>query len=128
MKNVRFYLFVFFCLTLFSLGFFVLILFNINPFTADLFTLSIFYISLFIFLTGIFTLLLFYLRIKLSNNEIFFANFNPSLRQSILISLSIVIILILKTLNVLSWWDGLLFVFSILLIEMYFQNKQIIKN
>lgn len=123
--KTRVYLFLFFCLTLFTLGFFILILFNIDPFDSDLLSISMFFISLFVFITGILTLIGFYFRVKISNNEIFFANFKPSLRQAILVSLVIVGILVLNTLRVLTWWDALMFTLSIFLIELYFQNKHI---
>lgn len=124
--KTRLYLFVFFCLTLFSLGFFILILSNINPFDSDILTISMFFVSLFIFITGILTLIGFYIRVRVSNNEIFFANFKPSLRQATLFSLALIGILIFQSLKVLTWWDALMLTLSILLIELYFQNKNTI--
>lgn len=123
--KTRMYLFLLFCITLFSLGFFILILFNVNPYQSDLLTNSMFFVSLFIFITGILTLVGFYFRVKISNNEIFFSNFTPSLRQASLFSLTIVGILVLESLRVLTWWDAIMLALSILLIELYFQNRNI---
>lgn len=123
--KTRLYLFVLFCITLFSLGFFILMLFNTNPYNSDIFTVSMFFVSLFIFITGIITLIGFYVRVKMSNNEVFYANFKPSLRQALLFALAIVGIFVLNSLKVLTWWDGIMLALSILLVEMYFQNKLI---
>lgn len=126
--KTKLYLFLFFCLTLFSFGFFILILSNINPYESDILTISMFFVSLFIFISGILTLIGFYIRVKMSNNEVFFANFKPSLRQAVLFSLALMGILILQTLKVLTWWDALMLSLSILLIELYFQNRKIISK
>ena len=126
--KTKVYLFILFCITLFSLGFFILILFNVDPYNADILSQSAFFISLFIFIIGILTLIGFYVRVKITNNEVFYANFAPSVRQSILVALVIVGLLVLKTLQVLSWWDGAMFALAILLLELYFQNKQISNN
>lgn len=122
------YLFVLFCVTLFSLGFSVFMFLNINPYTSDALTIGMFFLSIFIFLTGIITLLGFYFRVKITNNEVFYANFFPSLRQATLLSIVIVGLLILKSLKVLAWWDGIMFALAIALLELYFQNKNIDNN
>ena len=126
--KTKVYLFLFFCITLFSLGFFILILFNVDPYSADILSQSAFFVSLFAFIFGILTLVSFYVRVKISNNEVFFANFAPSVRQSVLVALVFVGLLVLKTLQVLTWWDGAMFALAILLLELYFQNKQITSN
>ncbi len=126
--KTRIYLFIFFCITLFSLGFFILIFSNVDPYSSDTLTISMFFISLFIFLTGLLTLIGFYLRVKFTNNEVFYANFKPSLRQATLFSLAFSGVLILNSLQVLTWWDGIMFALSILLVELYFQNKLISNN
>lgn len=123
--KTRLYIFIIFCINLFSLGYLIMILFNYNPYYADNFTITMFFISLFLFLSSILSLIGFYIRIKIYNNEVFYANFAPSLRQAILISLVIVGLMVLNSLKVLTLWDGLMFAFSILLLELYFQNKQI---
>lgn len=121
--KTKIYLFILFCITLFSLGFFILILFNTNPYQEDILTISAFFASLFIFIAGLLTLIGFYTRVKMSNNEIFYSNFKPSLRQALLISFAMVGVLILNSLDVLTWWDAIMFILSIILLELYFQNK-----
>ena len=121
--KTRSYLFALFCITLFSLGFSVFMIFNTNPYGSDVLTISMFFLSLFIFLTGILTLLGFYFRVKISNNEVFYANFYPAIRQAGLLSFVIIGLLVLNSLKVLTWWDAIMFALAILLLELYFQNK-----
>lgn len=118
-------IFIIFCINLFSLGYLIMILFNYDPFYSDNFVLIMFFISLFLFLLTILTLLGFYIRIKIYNNEIFHAIFFPSLRQAILFSIVTVGLMILSSLKILTLWDGTMFALAILLLELYFQNKQI---
>jgi len=116
-------LFILFCIILFTFGFFILLLINTNPFEADYLTITMFFLTLYIFITGLLTFIGFYYRIKKSNNEIFYANFYPSLRQASLISLILVGLLVLSSLKVLTWWDGIMFSLAIILLELFFQNK-----
>lgn len=123
--KTRSYLFILFCVTLFSLGFSVYMLLGTDPYASDALTISIFFISLFIFITGLLTLLGFYFRVKISNNEVFYAHFYPAIRQAGLIAFVLVGLLILNSLRVLTWWDAIMFALAVLLLELYFQNKNI---
>lgn len=118
-------LFIIFCITLFSLGFLAYIVFNIDPFKSDFLTISMLYISVLSSITGLLTLIGFYIRVSKSNNEVFYHNFLPSLRQALLIGIIITGLLALRTINVLSIWDGMMLALAIILIELYFQNKHI---
>lgn len=122
--KIKIYLFTIFILTLISLGTWFLILFNINPYTTDLISRCAFFASLLIWTTGILSLILFYLRIKLSNKEIIFAFLPLSLRQAFLFSLAFVVVLILSSLNVLSWWSAILTVLSILILDLFFKTRK----
>lgn len=123
--KLQMYLFFIFTITLIALGTWFLILFNIDPYQTDLMSIAAFYASLLIWLSGLICLLLFYLRIKLSNKEIVFAHLPLSARQAILFSLIIVVIMILSSLNVLTWWTSALLAISILLLELFFQTKKV---
>ncbi len=117
-------LFAIFTITLLSLGVWLAILFNTDPNKADLITRCAFFASLFVFLTGLFTFLGFYLRVYFSNREIIYNNFPIALRQSILISLIIVGLLVFSSLHVLTIWVAAIFVLAIILIEFFFKSKQ----
>lgn len=121
------YLFLIFVITLIALGTWFLILFNINPHNTDLISISAFFASLLLWLSGISTLILFYLRIKLSNKEIIFVHLPLSLRQGFLFSLAIVLVILLLSLSVLTWWSGILLMISIFLLELFFMRKKVHK-
>lgn len=124
-KNLKSYLFFVFSVSLISLGVWLLIIFNYDPYKADLLTIIIFFASMFIWLVGILFLIIFYLRIKLSNNEVIYANIGPSIRQAILLTVVLVGLIILKSLRVLIWWDVILLITSVLLLEFFFRTKNL---
>ncbi len=102
---------------------FGLILYYVNPYNSGALGLIAFYISLFFASIGTLTIAGFYLRVWFSKNEILFAHVNPSFRQAILLSIILVGSLVLQAFRLLTWWDGSLFVISIVLIEFYFISR-----
>lgn len=123
MNKIKSYLFGIFVLTLLAMGVWLLILFNFNPYQADLLTVITFFVSLFLWLTGIFILIGFYIKVQISNNEIIYSFISSTIRQSIILALAIVGILVLRTLRVLTWWDGILLALAVLLLELFFRTK-----
>lgn len=77
-------------------------------------------ISLFISLTGIFTLFLFFLRRKATGNEVVGAHLGVSFRQGMFLALTAIILLVLQSLRILTWWDGLLAAGAVMMVELYF--------
>lgn len=124
MKN-KTQLFMLFSLTLVSLGTWIILVFNYNPFTSDNFIISTFWCSLFLWLCGILTFGLFFLRIQYSNREIIYSHLPISLRHSILITACLVGLLFLKSISVLTWWVTLMFVMVVLLLELFFRTKKV---
>ncbi len=118
------YLFSIFAITLISLGTWFLIIFNINPYQTDIMSIAAFFASLFIWLSGVLTLLFFYIKVNLANKEIIFAYLPTSIRHAILISLSLTAILVLSSLQVLTWWSGALIIIPILLLGLFFRTKK----
>lgn len=102
---------------------FGLILYYVNPYNSGAIGLIAFYVSLFFASIGTLTLIGFYLRVWFSKNEILFAHVNPSFRQAILLSIILVGSLFLQAFKLLTWWDGSLFVISIVLVEFYFISR-----
>ncbi len=82
-----------------------------------------FFISLFIAMAATCALLIFFLKRFLSGNEIFFAFLVIALRQGILISVSLCLLLLLKSLQVFFWWDALIIIVGMVLIEFAFHRK-----
>lgn len=116
-------LFSLFSLTLLSLGGWLSILLNVDPSQADRFILVALYCSLLVFISAITTAILFGLRILLSNREIIFAHFGPSLRQGSLVGFTVVGLLFLQSLRVLSLIDAGAFILAVILIELFFRTK-----
>ncbi len=94
-----------------------------DPYLIEIKIFAAFFISLLSALIGSLTLLGYNIRIRLSKREILYAHLGISLRQAILFSLVIVGLLLLQAARVLNWWDGVLLVSAILLLELYFRTK-----
>lgn len=82
-----------------------------------------FFISLFIALSATLALAIFFLRRFFSGNEIFYAFLVIALRQGALLSFGICLLLLLKALQVFFWWDGLIIIAVMVLIELAFHRK-----
>jgi hypothetical protein len=111
-------------LTLLSLSAFVAVIRFVDPDNSGAVGRVLFYLSAFFFLSGFFNLLLLQLRKKNVNAENSFSNISLSFRQGILLAIFSVGILILQSFRVLIWWDGLLLMFGIFIIELYFVSRE----
>lgn len=109
-------------LTLILIVLFVFMLFRVDPFTAGKSALVVFLAIFFFLLSGLLTFPGYYLRLVINKDKVRLNNFNVSLRQSILISIAIVGLLILKSIGSLAWWDGSLLIISLILLEMFFRS------
>lgn len=78
------------------------------------------YLSLFTFFVGVFSLFLFWLRKKSYEEDLLCEHMGVSLRQGILLSLMVVVLLLLQSFRVLVWWDALLAIGAVMMIELYF--------
>lgn len=110
-------------LTLIFLGSFWIILVYTDPEASGLSGQVRFYGALFLFLGSLFSLLLAWLRKKFLGSDAMMSNVGLSIRQGILLSLLFVGLLILQSFRILVWWDGLLVVAGIFLIELYFLSR-----
>ena len=122
--KIQMYLFLIFIVTLVALGTWLLILFNINPYDTDLLSIASFFASMYLWISGLLTLISFYLKIKLSNREIIYNHLPISIRQASLISLAFITVLIISSLGIFTWWSGILIVISILILELFFRTKK----
>lgn len=100
-----------------------LVVFYLDPDSVGYSGLAIFYFILFFALSGIFNLFLLYIRRKTMKDEMHIANVALSFRQGILLALLAVGLLILQSFRMLVWWDALLVVAGVFLIELYFLSK-----
>ncbi len=102
----------------------IVVINKLSPFMSGSLALGLFYASLFIALTGTFSILNYYLRISLSKGKNYFQHLNTALRQGSLLSIMVCVGLIFQRLRVLTWWDALLILIIVLLIEYYFMSRE----
>lgn len=110
--------------TFFAWSSWFVVVYKLSPFTQPALSLSLFYSSLFIAFAGTFTLLFYFMRLWAGRKEISNIHLNTSVRQGILLSLMIVVALGFQRLRVLTWWDGMLLLAVVLLIEFYFNSRE----
>ncbi len=95
----------------------------IDPQKSGILGQVIFYLTLFFFLSGIFILMLTGARRKFGGEEIGFSKLGISFREGILLSILAIALLILQSFRILAWWDGLLVVAGVFLIELHYLSK-----
>lgn len=123
MEKLKKYFFSIFSVTLLSFGMFLAILFNVDPQAADILTITALLASLFLTISGLLSLIIFYLRVKVSNYEILFAQLPIALRHGSLIALAVTGLIFLQMLRVLGWWEGILYLVVLILLESYFKTR-----
>jgi len=109
--------------TVISLVAFVFVIKLVDYETSGLAGKLLFFCSLFFTLSGLFNLLLLWLRRNQVDAENAFLNIGLSFRQGIFLALFAVGLLILQSLRILIWWDGLLLLAGIFLVEFYFVSR-----
>ncbi|MFA6974138.1 MAG: hypothetical protein WC238_05385 [Parcubacteria group bacterium] len=109
--------------TLFSILAFAAVIKYVDPEATGVVGKILFYLVLFFALSGLLNLVLLWLRRKITNSENAFANVGLSFRQSALLAILAEGLLVMQSLRVLIWWDGLLLLAGIFLIELYFLSK-----
>lgn len=120
---LRLYLFGLISLMLISLGLLGVLIFGVNPYQAPGWILAVFYATFWLFLSAVMAIVIFYLKIYLSNREVIFAHLLPTLRQSFFVGFILTGSLFLQQIRVLNWWAVSLLIFGILLIELFFRAR-----
>lgn len=121
----RLYLFSLFVTLVVSGGLLILLVFGVDPYQAPAWITFLFYFSLLLLLAAGLSISGFYLKVWASNREVIFAHLLPTLRQSLFISFALVGILFLKQLKVLNWWNCLMLLAAIGLIELFFRARKV---
>ncbi len=123
--NIRQYLTVFLLGALLTAGSFLVVLFNVDPLEAGFFGLLLFHFTFFLALTSTSITVVTSLRVWFSSEEDVPRAMNNSLRQSILFSLLITLLLLFSGLQLLHWWIFLLLFVVVGVIEYFFlETKQ----
>ncbi len=99
------------------------VVYNIDPEETGLAGQALFYVSFFLALAGIFILFLTWIRRKILGKEWISAHLGMSFRQGVLLSFLASALLVFQSFRILTWWDGLLLVAGIFIIELYFLSK-----
>ncbi|MFA6048096.1 MAG: hypothetical protein WCV59_00085 [Parcubacteria group bacterium] len=110
-------------LSLLSLASLVLIINYIGPDDYGWQGKAIFYLILGLFLTGFFSLVMLFIRRKTLGEDSAGKNARLSMRQGMLLALLTIALLILQSFRMLVWWDGLLVVAAVFLVELYFLSR-----
>lgn len=119
-------------LTLMSIGTllcwvaFVVVLSGVDPTGASMLEFLFFYASLFLGLLGTFSVFGFLLRrLFLKDDDVLFRHVRHTFRQSLIISLVIIFLLILTAQNLLTWWNfPLPIILGIFLEAIIFTNRK----
>jgi len=82
-----------------------------------------FFIVFFLLFVCLGTIVGFYGRRRLSNNEVIFKNLKSAFRQGTLIALYLTVLLILRAADLLNWWDAALLLVSVISFDMFFKEK-----
>lgn len=109
--------------TVLSLVAWGLVVFFIDPQKSGIPGRFVFYLCFFLFLSGVFIILLTWLKKKSKKEDVALAEIGISFREGILLALLVITLFVLQSFRVLVWWDGLLAVAGIFLIELYFLTK-----
>ncbi len=122
--TLRTYVWGILIITLFSFVALLGVIINIDPDKSGLAGKAVFFAVLLFFLSGFFNLFLLWLRKKMLGKESTAVNIGLSFRQGFLLAVLALGVLILQGMRLLVWWDGLLLVVGIFLVELYFLSKE----
>ncbi len=127
MNRLRVSLFSIFGISLLAFGSFLTIVFYSEPNLKDQLQIIGFFASTFLWLSGILTLIIFYLRVSLSNREVLYAQLPISIRQAGLVSAGLVGLLAMRTVRVLGLSEAIILVIIVVLLEFLSQSKPDLK-
>lgn len=120
-QNIRYNLFSIFASTLIALGIWIYLLYNFNPFTSDILTRASFFASLFFWLSGFIAMIIIFLRINFKPKGSVKESIVASIRHGSILGTLIVGLLVLKSLDVLNLWQGIILVIIAGLMELFFR-------
>ena len=120
----RSYIFFIFIITLINGLFWAMTLNFINPEAAGFWGFVFFYFSLFFTLFGVIYLLSYFFHAKVFQWSSSFKNVQVSTRQAALFSALLVGCLVMQANNLLTWYNVILFIVILTLLEFLFMSKK----
>lgn len=83
----------------------------------------LFYLIFFFFLSSFFNLFLLWIRKRALGKEAVTLNISLSFRQGALLAIFVAGLMVLQSMRLLIWWDGLLLLAGVFLVELYFLSR-----
>lgn len=102
----------------------VMILFQVNPLETNFLGFMIFYLSLFFALLGTFFLISFGFRKLINKFSLEYKIVGTSFRQSFFFALLVVAFLFLQGNDLLTWWNMILLIVGIAVLEFFFLSAR----
>lgn len=116
--TLRQYLFLMSLGTAVCLTAWLFVVFNIDPTEADLVSMLFFYFGLFLSILGIVSVGSLWLKIRfLKSEEVVFRHVKKTFRQGTIVAFFTTLLLWLQHQRLLTWWNLLIFIILVLLIE-----------
>lgn len=109
--------------SLLSFSALALVVYLVDPERSGLMGVLVFYVVLFFALSALFNLVFLRLRKSALGSEAALSNLSLSFRQGILLAIFVIGLLILQSFRVLVWWDGLILLLAVFLVEFYFLSR-----
>jgi len=99
----------------------VLIVINFNPSESSWVVFVMMFLSIFILLAGLSIPFFYFYRFKKGTLEVI--NIMPeSIMRGLILSVVLTILLIMQTIHVLTWWNGLSVIVIAVILDMYFKH------
>lgn len=124
LMSLKKYLIFMSLLTLFCWVAWLVVLYYINPQESGFIGFICFYLSLLFALLGTFSLLGFFIRVWFSSEQIIFKHLGVSFRQAAWFSILLTVTLILQGIKFLRWWNVLILIFLLTVLEFFFITKK----
>ena len=112
------------CLLVFCWAAFLVVIFKIDPFSSGFIGLFSFYLILFLAFMGTLSLIGFFIRSIFLKKTVLFRHIGISLRQAIMFSVLIVVSLMLQANKLFTWWNAILLILSLTLMEFFFLARE----
>lgn len=107
---------------LFAIALVLVTIANNDPLAAGFNVFTTFYAAFFVVLWSALTLLIFFLKSRISN-ELQISSYYPTLRQALFLAIALTILLLLQGLNIFDWWVGVSIIIAFCLLELFFESK-----
>ena len=114
--------------TIFCWSTWILVIKYTNPDHSGWMGFTFFYLSLFVSLIGSLSIVGIVLRSLIKKEELIYKKIDVSSRQSIILSLLVIISLILQSQRLMTWWNFLILLVLVSLIEIFFISYRKFRN